>query len=139
MDKAEIQRKIHELERKIDQYMEQKRKHKSDTDKVNDIFRKAESARRKVMGEFTAMHSETKRRSAAIVSDKFRNRYNSQMDKIFKGAKATQAFDGFNVFIRKARQALMNTDDSIKELDRKINNAKRRIEELKNELNQGDK
>ena len=119
--------------------MEQKKKHKNDTDKVNDIYRRAETARKKVMGEFTAMHNETKRRSSAIVSDKFRNRYNAEMNRIFKGAKATQAFDGFGRFMQKARQAIMNTDDSIKEIDRKINNAKHRIEELKNELNQGDK
>ncbi len=139
MDKVEIQREITRLERKLEQLKEEKRKAKNDTDKINGIFNKASSARRKVESEFDSMLRDTRKRSSVITSEKFRNRYNSKMQSIFKGAKANQALDNFNKIIGKARQAAVNTDDSIREIVRKINNTTRRIEELKQELNQGDK
>ncbi len=140
MDKVEIQREIRRLEKKLNSYREQLENTKKISGKLQEYASVASQKKTKVENAFSSMLKNAKSRSAKLPpNSKYRSRYDSKMNNIFKGKNAANAVDSLQRLSSKARNGIINKDSENRELTNKINITQRKIQELKNELNKGDK
>lgn len=136
MDKVEIQKRIRELEKKLDEYKEKKRSAKNESNIIAVTINRIMSLSRKIDSGL----DETLRKAKSISSkldpnSKLIEKYNAKVTKILKNGSAARNARDLEVGASRGKKDAGDNENKIAFYDNKIKEIERKIDELKKEMN----
>lgn len=137
MTKVQIQQEINKTKRQIDNYKSKKNKILREQQDIYEIIDHLNSCIKKAENGLNETLNVVKRKSSKLSSySKFRITYNNEANRILKGHKAENGLTKLKDSLKKAKMKAENTEDDIKYLNYQISTLTKKLERLKQQLNE---